>query len=219
MDSSRARKVNNMTKNINSRYIEIKNIFQVGRWSWRNILHIYGTSATILAIINCSALELGHVGRKSYILAFLRDLSSDVTENCFPSAKRNLLAEFDIFLIWSCKMVCNRIRFKNGRKRSEGERGEAGHWGNRISEIFFAFLLVGQWACFFNRAGGWKIEWTILIRMYCLYSIEISRLVPERYASLQTSSFIFVIIDVCCAVTRKKRVLTFNSELCIALLW
>ena len=49
---------------------------------------------------NGSALELGDVGRKSYILgflAFLRDSLSDDIENCFPST-RDPLEEFDIFL-------------------------------------------------------------------------------------------------------------------------
>lgn len=98
----------------------------------------------------------------------------------------------------------------------EGERWALGE--SYIRNIFCIFV-GGSVGLFFQQSGGLKNRMNNFAPHDCLYSIEISRLAPERYASLQTSSFIFVIIDVCCAVTRKKRVLTFNSELCIALLW
>ena len=63
----------------------------------RNVTHLW--DFRYYSSNNGSALELGDVGRKSYmlgLLAFLRDSLSDDTENCFPST-RDLLAEFDIF--------------------------------------------------------------------------------------------------------------------------
>lgn len=80
-----------MTKNTISQYIEIKKTYfklvATNLWDFR-----YCSS-------NCSVLELRDVDRKSYILTFLRDLSSDEIENCFLST-HDLLEEFDISVKW-----------------------------------------------------------------------------------------------------------------------